>query len=92
MNTLEHYKVIDQIVEVEKELESLQFPAYGSLFLRECVCLKDTVIMHYPQVWILPDCSASGHLIIDPCGINQYNMSAHGHRFWTVPCLFHSEN
>ncbi|PTU25261.1 hypothetical protein P175DRAFT_0528800 [Aspergillus ochraceoroseus IBT 24754] len=84
MNTLEHYKVIDQIVEVEKELESLQFPAYGSLFLRECVCLKDTVIMHYPQVWILPDCSASGHLIIDPCGIkalqislNQYNMSAH---------------
>ncbi|RHZ50892.1 hypothetical protein CDV55_101187 [Aspergillus turcosus] len=37
MKTLERYKVIDQIVEMEKELASLQFPAYGSLFLRESV-------------------------------------------------------
>ncbi|KAF7121830.1 hypothetical protein CNMCM5793_009383 [Aspergillus hiratsukae] len=37
MNTLECYKVIDQIVGMEKELASLQLPAYGSLFLRESV-------------------------------------------------------
>lgn len=37
MKTLERYKVIDQIVEMEKELASLQLPAYGSLFLRESV-------------------------------------------------------
>ncbi|PYH99089.1 hypothetical protein BO71DRAFT_415805 [Aspergillus ellipticus CBS 707.79] len=35
MNTLERYKIIDQIVQVEKELASISFPAYGSLFLRE---------------------------------------------------------
>lgn len=35
MNILERYKIIDRIVEMEKELEGLKFPAYGSLFLRE---------------------------------------------------------
>lgn len=34
MNTLEHYKIIDQVVQVEKELGNISFPAYGSLFLR----------------------------------------------------------
>jgi hypothetical protein len=37
MKILERYKAIDRIVEMEKELGSLQFPAYGSLFLRESV-------------------------------------------------------
>jgi hypothetical protein len=37
MNTLERYKMIDRIVEMEKELVGLQFPASGSLFLREYV-------------------------------------------------------
>ncbi|OOQ88632.1 hypothetical protein PEBR_12954 [Penicillium brasilianum] len=33
MNTLEHYKIIDQVVQMEKELSNISFPAYGSLFL-----------------------------------------------------------
>lgn len=35
MSPLERYKVIDQIVDMEKELESLEFPAYGSIYLRD---------------------------------------------------------
>lgn len=35
MKTLERYKVIDQVIETEKELATLKFPAYGSLFLRD---------------------------------------------------------
>ena len=35
MNTLERYKVIDRIVEMEKELKDIKSPAYGSLFLRD---------------------------------------------------------
>ncbi|PLN83759.1 phosphotransferase family protein [Aspergillus taichungensis] len=35
MNTLDRYKIIDQVIEMEKVLESLKFPAYGGLYLRE---------------------------------------------------------
>jgi hypothetical protein len=35
MSTLDRYEVIDQVVQMEKELESLVFPAYGSIFLRD---------------------------------------------------------
>ncbi|PYI22810.1 hypothetical protein BO99DRAFT_440251 [Aspergillus violaceofuscus CBS 115571] len=35
MDTLERYKIIDQVVQVEKELANISFPAYGSLFLRD---------------------------------------------------------
>lgn len=35
LNSLERYKIIDQIVQLEKELANMSFPAYGSLFLRE---------------------------------------------------------
>lgn len=35
MKALERYKVIDGIVKMETELESLKLPAYGSLFLRD---------------------------------------------------------
>jgi hypothetical protein len=35
MTTLERYKVIDQVVQIEKELASISLPAYGSLFLRD---------------------------------------------------------
>ncbi|KAL1989377.1 hypothetical protein VTN96DRAFT_139 [Rasamsonia emersonii] len=37
MNTMQHYKIIERIVEMEKELGSLEFPAYGSLYLRDSV-------------------------------------------------------
>ncbi|OJJ48405.1 hypothetical protein ASPZODRAFT_150639 [Penicilliopsis zonata CBS 506.65] len=35
MSTLERYKIIDQVVQIEKELGNISFPAYGSLFLRD---------------------------------------------------------
>ncbi|KAJ9293225.1 hypothetical protein DTO271G3_7948 [Paecilomyces variotii] len=35
MNLLECYKIIDQIVDMEKELENLRYPAYGSIYLRD---------------------------------------------------------
>ncbi|GKZ34583.1 hypothetical protein AbraIFM66950_004897 [Aspergillus brasiliensis] len=35
MNTLQRYKLIDGILQMEKELQKLQLPAYGSLFLQE---------------------------------------------------------
>jgi hypothetical protein len=35
MNTLEGYKIIDQVVQIEKELANMTFPVYGSLFLRD---------------------------------------------------------
>ncbi|EAW06852.1 uncharacterized protein ACLA_085470 [Aspergillus clavatus NRRL 1] len=35
MNTLERYKIVDQVVQIEKELVNISFPAYGSLFLRD---------------------------------------------------------
>lgn len=35
MNTLERYKIIDQVVQIEKELANITFPAYGNLFLRD---------------------------------------------------------
>lgn len=31
----ERWKVIDQVIETEKELANLKFPAYGSLFLHD---------------------------------------------------------
>ncbi|KAJ9391526.1 hypothetical protein DTO063F5_1136 [Paecilomyces variotii] len=37
MNLLECYKIIDQIVDMEKELKSLKYPAYGSIYLRDDV-------------------------------------------------------
>lgn len=44
--TNEHFaalKIIDKIVEMEKELKSLEYPAYGSLEIR---CPTDFVIIH----------------------------------------------
>ena len=35
MNTLERYKIVDQIVQIEKELANIVLPAYGSLYLRD---------------------------------------------------------
>jgi hypothetical protein len=35
MGTMGRYKIIDQIVEIERELGSLEFPAYGSIFLQD---------------------------------------------------------
>ncbi|KZF22374.1 hypothetical protein L228DRAFT_261549 [Xylona heveae TC161] len=40
MSTPEHYKIIDRIVEMERDLISFDFSAYGSLFLRDSVPTK----------------------------------------------------
>jgi hypothetical protein len=45
MNALERYKIIDQIVEMEKKLGCLEFPAYGSLFIRDSM---PSGYRHYP--------------------------------------------
>jgi hypothetical protein len=37
MNSLQRYNVIGRIIEMEQELGSLEFPAYGSLYLRDSV-------------------------------------------------------
>lgn len=37
MTQSDRIKVVDQIAEMEKQLDGLEFPAYGSLFLREDV-------------------------------------------------------
>ncbi|GAB1215668.1 hypothetical protein ATERTT37_004860 [Aspergillus terreus] len=42
MNILERYKLIDQIVDIEKKLAGLTFPAYGSLYLRDSMLLDGT--------------------------------------------------
>lgn len=35
MNTLERYKIIDQVVQIENELSNILSLVYGSLFLRD---------------------------------------------------------
>jgi hypothetical protein len=44
MNTLERYKIIDQVIQTEKELANIVLPAYGGLFLRES--LSSTTRQH----------------------------------------------
>lgn len=60
MNTLERYKIIDRIVEMEEELERLKFPAYGSLFLRDSIPHGSR---HYP---LPPDLDPTGLFCVGP--------------------------
>lgn len=45
MNLADRFKIIKQIVEMEKEHVGLKFPAYGSLFMRDSVPHE---YRHYP--------------------------------------------
>lgn len=56
----DRYKIIQQVVEMEKELVRFKFSAYGSLFMRGW-CLMDIAIVHFLQTWILPGCFALDH-------------------------------
>ncbi|RDW64359.1 uncharacterized protein DSM5745_09770 [Aspergillus mulundensis] len=60
MSTLQRYKVIDQVVQVEKELAGIAFPAYGSLFLRESL---PAAIRQYP---LPPELDPEGLFCIGP--------------------------
>ncbi|KAJ5542923.1 hypothetical protein N7535_005345 [Penicillium sp. DV-2018c] len=60
MNTLERYKIIDQVVQIEKELGNISFPAYGSLFLR------DSLPATYRQYPLPPELDPEGLFCIGP--------------------------
>ncbi|XBQ86219.1 hypothetical protein V6000_001941 [Aspergillus fumigatus] len=60
MNALERYKVIDGIVKMETELESLKLPAYGSLFLQE------SLPSEYPRYTLPPDLDPNGVFCVGP--------------------------
>ncbi|RAL05584.1 phosphotransferase family protein [Aspergillus ibericus CBS 121593] len=60
MNMLQRYKIIDRIIEVEKELEELKFPAYGSLYLRQSV---PDGYCHYP---LPPQLDPTGLFCVGP--------------------------
>ncbi|KAB8209894.1 hypothetical protein BDV34DRAFT_8536 [Aspergillus parasiticus] len=60
MNTLERYKIIDQVVQIERELADISFPAYGSLFLRESLPAT------YRQYPLPPNLDPEGLFCIGP--------------------------
>lgn len=60
MNNLERYRIIDQIVQVEKELANISFPAYGGLFLRESLPAT------YRQFSLPPQLDPEGLFCIGP--------------------------
>ncbi|KAK2763292.1 hypothetical protein FQN54_009928 [Arachnomyces sp. PD_36] len=71
MSTLDRYKVIDRIIGMEKELEELKFPAYGSLFLRDSIPQKDR---YYP---LSPDLDPTGLFCVGPsCDRSVWNKKA----------------
>jgi hypothetical protein len=37
MSAADHYKLINWVVDMEKEVVNLEFPAYGSLFILESI-------------------------------------------------------
>ncbi|PWY89845.1 phosphotransferase family protein [Aspergillus heteromorphus CBS 117.55] len=68
MNTLDRYKIIDQIIKMEKELEGLKFPAYGSLYMRAST-------VHRTNRYLLPsDLDPEGLFYIGPlCSRAKWN-------------------
>lgn len=60
MSSLERYKVVDRIVAMEKELSSINFPAYGCLYLRDSVPHD---CHHLP---LPPNLDPAGHFRVGP--------------------------
>lgn len=60
MDTLELYKITDQVVQMEKELASMVFPAYGSLYLRDSL---PAIFQRYP---LSPTLDPEGLFCIGP--------------------------
>ncbi|RAL17480.1 uncharacterized protein BO97DRAFT_447899 [Aspergillus homomorphus CBS 101889] len=66
----ERYKLIDRILQMEKELESCRFPAYGSLFLR------DSLLSGYRHYSLFSDLDPTGMFCIGPSCNRAYSTSA----------------
>lgn len=60
MDTLGRYKIIDQVVQMEKELASISFPAYGNLYLRDSL---PAMFQQYP---LPPNLDPEGLFCIGP--------------------------
>ncbi|KAL4780668.1 phosphotransferase family protein [Aspergillus varians] len=60
MNTLQQYKVIDGLIEMEEELARLTFPAYGSLFL------KDSLPTGYQSYALASEVDPAGSFCVGP--------------------------
>lgn len=60
MGTLDRYKIIDQVVQMEQELANVSFPAYGNLFLR------DSLPATYQQYPLSPELDPEGLFCIGP--------------------------
>lgn len=60
MQLADRYKIIKQIVEMEKELVGFKFPAYGSLFMR------DSVPYGYRHCPLPPELDPAGLFCIGP--------------------------
>lgn len=83
MNNLERYKIIDQIVDVEKKLVGLKFPVYGRLYLRDSMLLDGTRQHALPA-----DLDPDGLFCIGPsCSRSVWNRrSADAHMPDAGPC------
>lgn len=87
MNALERYKIIDQIVQMEKQLERLKLPAYGNLFLRESFPYEHR---HY----LLPrELDPTESFCIGPsCSRNMHHMHHGVFQSNAGPCKFFSSH
>jgi hypothetical protein len=65
ISDVDRYKLIERIVEVEKELANVRFPAYGSLYLRQSIpeesrrWLLDSALDPSKSFCIGPSCGRS---------------------------------
>lgn len=75
MNTLERYKITDQIIQMEKELASMVFPAYGSLYLYDSL---PAIFQRYP---LSPTLDPEGLFALDR------PLTGHGGREIPSKCL-----
>jgi hypothetical protein len=66
ISNLQRYKLIERVVDVEKELARIRFPAYGSLYLRDSLgkdsprCLLNSSLDPSESFCIGPLCERSG--------------------------------
>lgn len=70
LNTMQRYRLIDKILEMETALQRLQFPAYGGLFLRE------TLPSSYPRYPLSSGLDPNNQFCIGPSVDLSYTASA----------------
>ncbi|KAF3492406.1 uncharacterized protein GIQ15_01923 [Arthroderma uncinatum] len=81
MNSLQRYKIIDRIVEMETEFRNLKLPAYGSLFLR------DSLPSEYHRYPLPPGLDPDGVFCIGPLSSRpqRHNKSTEASKLSTGP-------